>query len=567
MTADAILWFLDLRRRRRDALQFLGALVMIILGLSLVAGAASTDTYLHRGVENGAEFPYVVQMSGRELATNVEMRDFDPADRASVASSMANAGIVFARQQFSWAEIEPAQGTFDWATADSMVKPLATKGITVIAVIVDTPDWARPPDARGYTNAPPEDPQTFRTFMTEFTRHYGPDVDFVQLWDQPNLTRNWGGQVATGATFRPILSAGFYGARDGNPNVGVVTPELAVLPDTKDGLGDIAFVRSLYAADTAELFDVLAISLDGGTRSPDDRSVAAGTINQSRAILFRELMVANDDAATPIWATHFGWAATGSLSREQQAEYVLRGLNRAWSEWPWMGLMINWAFATPADAPAAPYAIAPAGAPTPLFDRLDDPLIQERSTVANTGFAPMESDSVTYSGAWADQHLEGRTFRTTSQVDASATIHFQGTGLIAFIRSGPQVGEFEVRLNDQIVNGGAGDAGELWSLYVPYRTDQFPRSIIRGLDEAEYTVTFTLKEPGELTLGGFVVERDPPFTWPVILLTVSAFVVLFLGVRSMIYLVAIRSGHLIRREDLVEPALPRMPDWRPDRLR
>jgi len=177
----------------------------------------------------------------------------------------------------------------------------------------------------------------------------------------------------------------------------------------------------------------------------------------------------------------------------------------------------------------------------------------------------MDADAVAYQGNWDDQHLEGRTFRTTNQVGSSATLTFQGTGLIAFLRSGPQSGAFEIKLDGEVLPGGYEDNPDLWSLYTPFRTDDLPHRLVSDLDDTEHTVKITLMEPGELTLGGLVIEREPPFVWPVILLTISSMIVLFLGMRSLIYLVAIRSGHLRRREDASVPSLPRMPDWQPGR--
>ena len=88
-----------------------------------------------------------------------------------------------------------------------------------------------------------------------------------------------------------------------------------------------------------------------------------------------------------------------------------------------------------------------------------------------------------------------------------------------------------------------------------------------NLDDDIHLVTITMVEPGQLTLGGMVVERQPPFIWPIIMVTASGVLVLLLGLRSFIYLVAIRAGHLTRWENVNTPELPRMPDWVPERYR
>ena len=561
--AGAILAFLEWRQRHLDLSQLLSTVVLVAVGLALVASAAWTDRYLHRGVESGAERPYVVQPSGRELATNVDLRLFPPEEYGSVASALADAGFSYVRQEFSWAEIEPSRGASDWTRYDAMVEALGRQGIGVVAVIVDAPDWSVAGDIVASNSRPPADPAELSRFAQALTSRYGARVPFVQVWDRPNLASEWGGRPATGSTFLPYLAAAFTGARAGNPEVRIVTPELAMRPDVAEGLDDLAFLDSLYRAEATDFFDVVAVRLDGGDISPDDRRVGRDRVSFSRAILFRELMLRHDDGATPVWASSYGWAADEDVSREEQAEYVVRGLERAWSEWPWMGLMFQWAFVTDPGDPWAAYAIAPDGASTPLYRRLTAPDVQERAHLANTGFAPMDADAVTYQGNWEDQHLEGRTFRTTSQVGSSITFRFHGTGLIAFIRSGPQAGAFRLEIDGKVVPGGAPSNEDHWSFYVSYRTDDLPRRLVADLEDTAHVARITLVEPGELTLGGLVVERTPPFVWPVILLTVSSIVVLFLGMRSFIYLVAYRTGRLHRYPDLAMPVLSQVPSWRP----
>jgi len=565
VAAGLMLVLLEWRQRRPDLSHFLTSILLLVLGLGLVASAALTDRYLHRGVESGSEMPYVVQPSGRELATNVDLRIFTPEDLVGVAGTLGDAGFGYVRQEFSWAEIEPVQGQYDWSTYDEIVDALDRQGVQVVAVIADAPAWAIAGDLVASDRRPPSDPEDLGNFARELTSHYREKVPYVQIWDRPNLASQWGGRPATGASFLPYLAAGFTGAREGDPEVRVITPELAREPDVPEGLGDLGFLESLYRAESTDFFDIVGIRLDGGDISPDDRRVGVGRESFSRAILTRELMLRHDDGATPVWATSYGWRVDEEVSREEQAVYVVRGLERAWSEWPWMGLMFQWAFATGPDDPETAYAVAPEGSSTPLYRRLTAPDLLARADLANTGFAPMDADAVTYQGNWEDQHLQGRTFRTTNQVGSSTTLTFHGTGLIAYLRSGPQAGSFRLEVDGELIPGGAPEDETLWSYYVSYRTDDLPRRLVSGLDDTTHVARITLMEPGELTLGGFVVERDPPFVWPVILLTISSMLVLFLGLRSFIYLVAIRTGRLRRRADVIAPSLPQMPDWRPVR--
>jgi len=565
--AEILLDIGEWRRRHADLSQALVAVTFLMLGLGLGGAAAITDSYLHRGVESGAEQPYIVQPTGKSLATNVDLRRYSGDQLVQVATTLADGGFLYVRQEFAWSEIETTRGNFDWSRYDPLVNELERLKIGVIAVVVDTPDWARNIGDSGFANAPPRDPAMLGTFTTGLADRYGSAVPFVQVWEAPNLIDNWGGEVATGASFSPFLEAAWRGTRGGNASARVISPELATTADGVGGLTDLEFLESLYDAGAASFFDIVGISLDGGSYSPDDRRVSATRLNFSRAILFRELMVDRNDGATPIWATSFGWAAGESISRNEQAEYVGRALERSWSEWPWMGLAVQWAFLPPGNSPDSPYAILnPDGTATPLYQRLISQDLRERSTRANTGFTPMDSSAISYTGNWQDQPLEGRTFRTTRQEGASTTIEFQGTGVIVYVRSGPVVGPFTVEIDGKIVPGGSAENDDWWDLSVFSSTDDFPRTLVNELDDGHHTLTITLVGEGELTLGGMEVTRDAPFVWPIVLMTVGSLILLFFGLRSMAYLFATRAGHLRRKSDPDPgPQLPRLTNWRPER--
>jgi len=560
-------WLLDVmdwQRRHRDLTRFFFSLLVLVTGLGVGGAAATIDNYLHRGVETGAEVPYVVQPTGKELATNVDLRIFPDGEIGGVAAELRDGGFRYVRQEFAWSQIEPSQGAFDWAEYDLIVQSLSQNGIRVIAVVKDAPAWAR--GSSGGQDGPPADPATYQAFMQELTARYGERIPFVQVWDRPNLASQWGGTPADADAFIPLLAAGFNGARAGNAEVKIVTPELAVTSDVASGPSDLAFLTSLFDLDAAPFFDIVGLRLDGGTLSPDDRRVAEGRLNFSRAILYRDIVVRAGDAATPIWATSFGWSATGTITRDRQADFVLRAMNRNWAEWPWMGLMVQWEFIDPDPASRdSTYAVVfPEGRATPLFDALSSAATQRQAALANTGFAPMDSVAFSYGGTWQDQHLEGRTFKTTSEQNSSVTITFRGTGLVAYIRSGPQSGRLQLTLDGVTIPGGYGDGNTEWSFRSTLGTNDLPQQLLSGLHDADHVLTITLVGTGELTVGGVIIQRDAPFLWPIVLLTIGSLILIFLGVRSLAYLVAVRTGHLIRKE-LYDPAaqIRQMPDWKP----
>jgi hypothetical protein len=228
--------------------------------------------------------------------------------------------------------------------------------------------------------------------------------------------------------------------------------------------------------------------------------------------------------------------------------------------------MIHWAFLESSEQDDANYSILSDGKATPLWNRLTSSDLAERARIANTGFAPMDSQSITDSGNWQDQHLEGRTFRTTQQVGSTITIEFQGTGLIAYVRSGPVVGNFLIHVDGKLVSGGGGESGNEWDFSLTSTTRDFPHVLVDGLEDSRHSMTLTLVSDGELTLGGVEVTRDAPFVWPIVLMAAGAIIFLFFGLRAIAYLLATRAGHLRRVTDPDPgPQLPRLPSWRPDR--
>lgn len=556
----------DAVRDHPDLLRAVTALALLSVGVILVLAAALVDSYIHRGVDSGSEPPFVVQPTGGEFATNVDLTLFPQSELPSVAETLRESGFRYVRQHISWRQVEQSQGQFDWAAYDVIVDQLARQEVSIVAVVHEAPEWARGDVPSGVSDAPPRDAATFGAFVEALTARYGDRVPYVQLWEAPNDPVYWGAQGAPPESFLPVLAAGFNAANAGFPEVKVMLPELAIDPDGAGAQSDLSFLEGLYDAGGSAFFDIVAVRLDGGQLSPEDRRVDGDRINFSRAILFRELLFRADDATTPIWATSFGWAVGGDVSAEDQAAFVVDGIQRAWAEWPWMGLMFHWAFVVDPDTAASAYAMVdPDGRATPLYLQVTSDELMERSTVAETGFAPMDSAAVIYEGDWQPQHLEGRTFQTTSQTQSAATITFHGTGLIGFLRFGPESGLVHLSLDGELVPGGGGNDGLAWNLG-SFVTSDLPQTLVSGLDNERHRLTIELVSEGELTLGGLVVVRQEPFLWPIILLAVGAAVAIFLAVRSLLYLVAVRSGQLQRRTGVdLWPQLPQLPDWRPSR--
>ena len=546
-----------------DRIRAIVAAAFAVCGLALAVLAVWADVTIHRGVADGVSPPVVRQYTGRDLAANVDLTRFAPEQLSAVTAGLQANGIRYVRQSFSWAEIEPAPGEYAWDRYDAIVDALNRRGITPVAVLHRSPPWIRSPEGAGAFDAPPADLPAFERFVTALAGRYGDRVPFIQVWDLPNRASHWGGTSADPASYVSLLAVGSNAARGANPNAVILLAELDV-PLDAGGRDDLEFLQGIYTAGGGAFFDIVAARVDGGRRTPFDRTTAPNEAALSRAILYREAVDEAGDAAKPIWATHYGWEASasgsGAIDETTQAEYVVAGLERARAEWPWMGPLFQWGLIAGPDlgggTPAGLSLLREDGSPTPLFTELGAFAASGGERNAPTGLAPVEARQYVWEGNWELQHLGADTYRTTSEVNARFRLRFEGTGVTARARLTREAGAVEVTIDGQPVEL------DLRS----FQAEDVDIPLARRLPDGPHEVAMRLTAAGQLTVGGLVVERAVPLQWPILLLLGSGALLLFLGIFDGALLVAERAGLLQpRRGGELWPELPQIPDWRPAR--
>jgi hypothetical protein len=549
--------------RDADRLRGIFAATLAVCGLLLALLATWADVTIHRGVGDGITPPIVRQYTGRDLAANVDLTRFAPEQVASVTAGLQANGIRYVRQNFSWAEIEPAPGEYVWGRYDAIVESLNQRGISPVAVLHRSPAWIRSPAGAAAFDAPPADLAAYERFVAAVATRYGDRVPFIQIWDLPNRTSHWGDAPADAAAYVSLLAVGSNAARGANPNAVILLAELDPFPEAEEA-NDLAFLRGVYAAGGAAFFDIAAARVDGGTRTPYDRATRAAEPSQSRAILLRDVMDDAGDLAKPIWATHFGWevAADGSarLTESTQAAYTIAGVERARAEWPWMGPLFQWGLIPGPDlggeTPPGRALLRADGSPTALFTELGAFAARGGQEAAPTGLAPVAAHQYVWEGNWDSQHLGADTYRTTSEVEARFRLRFEGTGIIAVARLSREAGAVDVAIDGQPVDVSLAS----------FQAANAEIPLARRLPDQRHDVTMRLSAPGELTIGGLVVERAIPMQWPILLLIGSGTVLLVLGLFDGALLLAENGGLLQRRRSgELWPELPQIPDWRPAR--
>ena len=542
------------------------ALLLLSLALMMALGASVADVYLHRGIETSGSPPFVQQVSGRGLATNVDLRSFTESQAEAIASTLRSNGFGLVRQTFLWSDIEPEPGQFAWERYDSIVRNLADAGIEIVAVVEGAPVWAAQPGFADGTIAPPANAGDFATFLTEFVRRYGESIDYLQVWDRPNDPHHWGGTAALPDQYVGMLAPAFNAIRTANGTIQVILAEFADR-DLAGVLGDdLRFLQGVYSVGGSPYFDAVAAAIDGGESSPYDRRVSNRRPSLSRAELFRESMIEQGDETKPVWITHYGWDLSSEIDRTKQAEYLVAGIERVRTEWPWAGPVFQWAL-LPQQAGAGNEnraLLEENGTSTVSFQAVTSLADAGVGTIAPTGFVPMDSGPVAFSGNWNDQHLDGQVFKTTSEVGATATIAFEGTGIVAYLRRSPDAGLIKATLDDgPLPDWGNEDGASLIDLSY-YQAQDITVTLAANLDDGVHHLSLTMADPGQLTIGGVVVSRDPPLRWPVVVALFAALAMAAIALREIAMVAAERGGLLRRKDESVQgPPLPSMPDWRP----
>lgn len=414
----------------------------LLIGIALLAVAAlefqaavATYSLWTRGVSPGFPDP-IVGADVPLLGVNVALEQYDAQELEQVLDRIVAGGFTWVRQSFYWSRIEPEMGRFDWAASDRIMEALARRPeLRLVAVLDDDPP------------TPPADPDCFAAFASAFASRYGDQVTHYQVWDEPNLAAHWGGASVSPPAYADLLARTAQAIRAADPDACILLAGLAPTVETgPQNLSDVRYLDQLYQAGAAPYFDLVAGKPYGFDAGPDDRRADEQTLNFARLILLREVMEAHHDASTAVWASHWGWNALppgwtgapsiwGQTDEATQAAYTIAALERARSEWPWVGALILETYqpAAPADDAHWGFAlVGQDGVPRPVYEALAA-WAAALPDAAPPGGYPAQNRWTSYEGEW-------RLGPLGADVGASggrAVFRFDGTSVAVTVRRGP----------------------------------------------------------------------------------------------------------------------------------
>jgi hypothetical protein len=321
--------------------------------------------------------PLDANRMGIQIHTNLSQDEYN-----TMLWHVNNLGLKWIKIQLPWDVMEPTQGSLsDYFYMQRLYVQTAYKaGFKVIVSIVNAPDWAR---SITDEDGPPTDPQALANFVNQFVTSIDPDpygihpIAGVEVWNEPNLHREWSGGALTGADYMRYFDAVYQIIRQ-DPRLQGITLITAGLAPTgiDDGVNataDRTYLSQMYQAGLNNpAYQNIAIGAHpyGAWNPPDARcclNSSQGYDNDPSFFFldtlddYHSIMLQYGDTGHQIWVTEFGWGtfdglydsnqqpATGPdnvpyfayITDEQMADYII-GAFKIGQDLPYIGPMILW---------------------------------------------------------------------------------------------------------------------------------------------------------------------------------------------------------------------------------
>lgn len=280
---------------------------------------------------------------------------------------MKEAGFNWVKQSFAWETIEGAgKGQYDWSYADRVVSEVNASGLQLLARLSSDPDLTN-----FWAGHPPGNASNFADFAFALASRYNCQagsrgcIQAYQIWNEPNLAREWGGNRPNPAQYVEFLRQAYAAIKRANPNAIVISAGMAPTgSNDNNAMPDDLFYEQMYQAmggNSNCCFDMLGVH-GAGFAAPPETSPAEAVSNPAyggyRFFVFRhvedirDIMVRYGDANKRVVLLEFGWTtdpvnpaykwhgADAGIDQMVQGDYLKRAYIYAAENWqPWIGLM------------------------------------------------------------------------------------------------------------------------------------------------------------------------------------------------------------------------------------
>lgn len=276
-------------------------------------------------------------------------------------------GFGWIKVQVQWPILELSPEYYRWVELDRLVQLSNDFGFKLLLGVVDAPGWLRL--GIGY-NGPPHDPVEFGRFMGVLASRYAGRVTAYELWNEPNLLREWYGETLDPAAFVALTAAGSQAVRQADSQALIISAGLGVtgIDDGLYAIDDRRFLREALQAGLVQWVDGIGVHPYGYANPPGERAVDPTHLrtawNEHPSFFFLDTLedyhaiLVESGVDVQLWPTEFGWPAADGIrstnlppgfdypyaawvTEQEQADY-LTAAARLMRERPWVGPFFVW---------------------------------------------------------------------------------------------------------------------------------------------------------------------------------------------------------------------------------
>ena len=408
-------------------------------------------------------------------------QEVEPQKREQTLQMVKDAGFQWIRQSFPWYDIEiHGKGDFEdrrhepyrsaWDKYDHIVTTTVNNNLDIIARLEAPPDWSRfDGDARG-AFGPPDDLVDFGDYVKAVVARYKGRIHYYQIWNEPNIYPEWGNQKVDPASYTELLCVAYSVVKEADPTAVIISGAMAPTvelgtwnPDyAGNNMMDVVFLQRMYDAGAGDCFDIMAVNDYMLWSGPSDKRLRVTQVNFSRPLWVRDVMVANGDAAKPIWISEMNSNAVpenldprfGRVTLAQQARYAPLAFERIQKEWPWVGVTTVWFFKPVSDERSnQPFyyfrLLEPDFTPLPVYNSLMD-YMSGSPPILYAGNHQESTWQLTYTGRWDDIYDENAVLGVYRQPhENEASVDFVSQGRYLLLDPGPDVGVLRITKEEE----------------------------------------------------------------------------------------------------------------------
>lgn len=279
---------------------------------------AVCDQVLEAGAGTGGDLGNNVPVTGTGAAGAFELGGHVDGLGADTVQYMRQAGMTWVKKQLRYNVGNDASG------AQVFIGDAKNNGFKILLGIV------------GYTT----EMGNFDSYIASYAAFVGEVAklgpDAIEVWNEPNIAREWPEGQITGANYTRLLKASYEAIKAANPNVMVISaapaPTGAEAAFPGQVVNDDNFMRQMREAGAGNYFDCLGLHYNEGIVSPTVSTGAqdgyptryfgtmlarGANIFPERPVCWTELGYLTGEGIGPLSAS-FAWGSDTSLAEQTQ---------------------------------------------------------------------------------------------------------------------------------------------------------------------------------------------------------------------------------------------------------